>query len=90
MEWMAWTNPTAIFFVAIAMILIVFGVLHWKFPSRARIGILGFETQRGDRLFISLLGSAFINLAWVGLIGVFQWAALLLCFAFGVIVFRWV
>ena len=30
-----------------------------------RKGILGLDTTRGDRLFVSLLGSAFIHLAWV-------------------------
>jgi predicted small integral membrane protein len=34
--------------------------------GKPRVGILGIATTRGDRLFISLLGSAFIHLAWLG------------------------
>ena len=30
-----------------------------------RVGILRFETTRGDRLFVSLLGCAFICLGWL-------------------------
>jgi predicted small integral membrane protein len=41
-----------------------------------RVGILRIETTRGDRLFITLLGSAFINLAWLGLVGPNLWWAL--------------
>lgn len=63
MEWMAWTGPTAIFFVVIALLLVTFTVLAIKFPETPRVGVLRIETTRGDRLFITLLGSAFINLA---------------------------
>jgi predicted small integral membrane protein len=38
--------------------------------------VLGIPTTRGDRLFISLLGSAFIHLAWLGLVGSSLWWAL--------------
>jgi predicted small integral membrane protein len=35
------------------------GVLEWRSPGGApRRGILGLDTTRGDRLFITLLGSA--------------------------------
>ena len=61
MDWMAWTWPTAIFFIIIACILTAFTVLAIKFPETPRKGILRIETTRGDRLFITLLGSAFIN-----------------------------
>ena len=43
-----------------------------------RLGILRLDTTRGDRLFISLLGSAFIHLAWLGLVGPNLWWALAL------------
>ena len=71
LSWMAWTWPTAAFFA-----------LHLRFASSAcrcgsimspggapRRGILGLDTTRGDRLFISLLGTAFIFLAWLGFMG---------------------
>ena len=62
MEWMAWTWPTAIFFLVIAGLLVTFTILAIKFPETPRLGVLGIETTRGDRLFITLLGSAFLNL----------------------------
>lgn len=90
MEWMAWTLPTALFFVAIALTLLGMGLLHRKYPSTPRTGILGIETMRGDRLFISLLGSGFINLAWIGLVDASQYGALVICGLFAFCVFRWV
>ncbi len=88
--WMAWTLPTALFFHVIAGLLLVFSYLGLRFPERPRRGILGIETTRGDRLFITLLGSAFINLIWLGFtIGPQPWA-LLACLVYAAAVFRWV
>jgi predicted small integral membrane protein len=67
MEWMAWTLPTALFFVAIAVMLAVMGVLQVVYPTVERKGWLPMRTTRGDRLFIGLLGSGYIHLAWLGL-----------------------
>ncbi|SUZ32689.1 hypothetical protein ROE7235_02450 [Roseibaca ekhonensis] len=91
MDWMAWTQPTAIFFIVIAALLITFTVLALKFPETPRIGVLRIETTRGDRLFITLLGSAFINLAWLGLVGpdTQPWA-MAVCLVYAAAVFRWV
>ncbi len=90
MEWMAWTWPTAIFFLIIAATLIIFTILAIKFPETPRMGVLRMETTRGDRLFIALLGSAFVNLAWLGLLSAPQWGALIVSFFYAVAVFRWV
>ncbi len=90
LSWMAWTWPTAIFFMVIAGLLITFTVLAAKFPETPRRGILRIETTRGDRLFITLLGSAFINLAWLGLVGANQPYALIVCLIYAAAVFRWV
>ncbi|MEL6209036.1 MAG: DUF2160 domain-containing protein [Pseudomonadota bacterium] len=90
MEWMAWTWPTAIFFLTIAGLLGLFTFLAIRFPETPRVGILRIETTRGDRLFITLLGSAFINLAWLGLTDQPQWGALIVCAAYAAAVFRWV
>jgi predicted small integral membrane protein len=87
---MAWTWPTAIFFMVIAGLLITFTVLAAKFPETPRRGVLRIETTRGDRLFITLLGSAFINLAWLGLVGANQPYALIVCLIYAAAVFRWV
>ncbi|MCR9086230.1 MAG: DUF2160 domain-containing protein [Rhodobacteraceae bacterium] len=90
MDWMAWTWPTAIFFLVIAAILITFTFLAIRYPETPRVGILRIETTRGDRLFITLLGSAFINLAWLGLTDFPQPYALGICALYAVCVFRWV
>ncbi len=90
MEWMAWTWPTAIFFMVIAGLLITFSILAIKFPETPRKGVLQIETTRGDRLFITLLGSAFINLAWLGVVGAHQPYAMLVCLLYALAVFRWV
>jgi len=90
MDWMAWTWPTALFFIVIASLLITFTVLAIKFPETPRTGILRIETTRGDRLFITLLGSASINLAWLGIVGTAQPFALVVCLIYAAAVFRWV
>ncbi|MEI2384871.1 DUF2160 domain-containing protein [Breoghania sp. JC706] len=90
MDWMAWTTPTAIFFAVIASLLIVFSVLAIRFPEAPRVGVLRIATTRGDRLFITLLGAAFINLAWLALAGLPQWGALIVCLVYAAAVFRWV
>ena len=91
MAWMAWTLPTGIFFGAIACLLITFTVLAIKYPETPRYGVLSIETTRGDRLFITLLGSAFIHLGWLGFFGAdILWAALIVCLIYAAAVFRWV
>jgi predicted small integral membrane protein len=68
-NWMAWTMPVAIFFASIFLLLC--GMTYWeiKSPTSMRRGFLPIETTRGDRLFIGLLATAYINLAFVGLSG---------------------
>ena len=90
MEWMAWTTEVAIFFGIIALLLVIFTILAIKYPETPRVGILRIETTRGDRLFITLLGSAFINMIWLGLEVGPQPYALLVCLVYAVAVFRWV
>ena len=88
MAWMAWTWPTAIFFLVIASLLVIFTILAIRFPETPRTGVLGIETTRGDRLFVSLLGSAFICLGWLYLTDLTLWYALIVCAAFFVLVFK--
>lgn len=87
--WMAWTLATALFFWVIAALILTMLVLALRFPETPRIGALRIETTRGDRLFITLLGSAFINLAWLGLVDRAQWGALVVCLFWALAVFRW-
>ena len=89
--WMAWTFPVALFFWCIAGLLIVFTLLAIRFPETPRVGILRIETTRGDRLFISLLGSAFLHLGWLFFAGPdLIWGAMILSLAYAAAVFRWV
>jgi predicted small integral membrane protein len=67
--WMAWTLPTAIFFVLLGLTLTVMTWLAATYPEAERVGILRIPTTRGDRLFISLIMAAVIHLAWIGFVG---------------------
>ena len=88
-SWMAWTWPTALFFLGILGLLVAMAVWEWASPGGApRVGILRFETTRGDRLFISLLGSAFIHLGWLALAGDNLWWAFGLSIVYAIGVFR--
>ncbi len=76
-SWMVWTTPVAVFFIFIALMLTGMTVWEIKSPTTLRKGFLPIATTRGDRLFIGLLGAAYINLAFVGLSGKFaEWLTL--------------
>jgi len=88
LEWMAWTWSTAGFFAFVFLSIAVMGVLEWRRPGGAmRRGILGLETTRGDRLFISLLGAAFIFIAWLALMGTPLWGGLAIAVLWSAFVF---
>jgi predicted small integral membrane protein len=89
LEWMAWTLPTAVFFIVIACILIVMTIWQVKAPSFERKGFLPIATTPGDRLFIGLLGSAYINLAWLGLTSLSLWIGLFIAIIWMLILMRW-
>ena len=86
---MAWTWPTAAFFIVVVLSIVSMGVWEKFSPGGApRRGILGLDTTRGDRLFISWLGTGFIHLAWLGFFGTPLWGALAVAIAWFVFVFR--
>ncbi len=88
LSWMAWTWPTAAFFIFVFSSIAFMGFLEWRNPGGApRDGILGLSTTRGDRLFIWLLGSAFIFFAWLGIFGTPLWGPLGLACAWGAFCF---
>ena len=77
LEWMAWSPPVAVFFICVVLMLVCMTYLEIRFPTVARKGFLPIVTTRGDRLFIGLLGAAYIHLTFLGLAGVFaQWLSL--------------
>jgi predicted small integral membrane protein len=91
LSWMAWTWETAAFFITIGLMLLAMTVWELRSPGGApRRGVLAIVTTRGDRLFISLLGSAFIHLGWLAAFGAPLWGALAVSLIFALAVFRWV
>jgi predicted small integral membrane protein len=89
MEWMSWTTPTAAFFIGIGLILV--GMTTWELrsPSILRRGFLPIATTRGDRLFIGLLGSAFLLLLVIGVTDWSIWVASALSLVWLLAVMRW-
>ena len=86
--WMAWTPATLAVFVGIFAAMIVLTILEIRRPGGdERLGALGLVTTRGDRLFIALLGTSYIFMAWLGLIGMPLWWPLAIAIAWGVFCF---
>lgn len=89
LNWMAWTLPTALFFVGIGLILVIMTVYEVIRPCQPRKGFLPIATTRGDRLFISLLASGFIHLAVIGSSDLSIWFGFGLSLAVLTITMRW-
>lgn len=89
LEWMAWTTPTALFFIAVILMLITTTILGLRSPSVARKGVLPMATTRGDRLYVGLLGCAFIALAWLGLSDESSLIAVGICVVWLIAILRW-
>ena len=88
LSWMAWTWPTAFIFMGIFSAMAVLTALEIRYPGGAeRRGVFGLVTTRGDRLFISLLGTVYIFLAWLGLVGMPLWAPLAISIGWGAFCF---
>ena len=89
LSWMAWTWPTAAFFVVLILSIASMGVWERFDPGgNPRRGIFGIDTTRGDRLFISWLGTGFINLAWLGFFGSPLWISGAISVLWFIFVFR--
>lgn len=89
LEWMAWTLPTAILFVALALMLGFMTFLSLVSPSVLRKGFLPMATTRGDRLYIGLLTVSFINLLWLGLTDLNQLYGALISALWLAVLMRW-
>jgi predicted small integral membrane protein len=88
LAWMAWTWQTALFFSLVALALIILTLLAIYRPETPRAGILRFPTTRGDRFFVTLIGSAFIFVFWFRLGGGALWYPLAASAVYGVAMFR--
>ena len=88
LSWMAWTWPTGLFFIGLFSAMAIITVIEIKKPGTSeRKGALGLTTTRGDRLFLTMLGSAYIFLAWLGIFGEPLWWPLALSLGWGVFCF---
>ncbi|MEM9278017.1 MAG: DUF2160 family membrane protein [Pseudomonadota bacterium] len=87
--WMAWTRATTAFFLFIITCIAAMSVWEYYSPGgNPRRGVFAIDTTRGDRLFISLLGSAFIFIAWIFFVSTWLWWPLLICLAWALFVFK--
>jgi predicted small integral membrane protein len=87
--WMAWTPATLAFFAFVFLAIALMGLLEWRRPGGdPRRGILGLDTTRGDRLFISLLGAAYVFLGWLAVFSTPLWGPLALSIVWTAFVFR--
>jgi len=90
LSWMAWTWPTAAFFIVLFLSIAAMGVWEYYSPGgNPRHGVFGLDTTRGDRLFISWLGTGFINFGWLAFFGAPLWGGLALAILWFVFVFRY-
>jgi predicted small integral membrane protein len=87
-RWMYWTLPTALFFLAIAAILVAMTVWELRSPALPRRGFLPLTTTRGDRLFIGLLATAYVHLVWIGVTDHPPYMATLACIPLLAVVLR--
>jgi predicted small integral membrane protein len=89
LSWMAWTTPTAIFFVTIFLLLC--GMTVWEVvqPTVPRKGLLPLVTTRGDRFFISLLSGAWLHLAWMYFTDITLWVPLAIMAVGMAVILRW-
>jgi predicted small integral membrane protein len=86
---MAWTWPTVLIFVAIFSSIALLTLIEIKYPGGAeRLGVLKLVTTRGDRLFLGILGSVYIFLAWLGFFGQPLWVPLGLAILWFIFCFR--
>ena len=61
LSWMAWTWPTAAFFIFIALSIAAMALWEYRKPGGdPRRGVFALDTTRGDRLFITQIGRAHV------------------------------
>ena len=89
LEWMYWTKLTVIFFLVIFLILVAMTIWQTISPSVERRGFLPLATTPGTRLFIGLLGAAFIHLAWIGLTDLTLWIVFPIALGWMAVVMVW-
>jgi len=89
LDWMAWTQPTGLFFALIGCALIVLTIWELRSPTLMSRGFLPMPTTRGDRFFISLLFAAFAHIGFVALSDLPVWWMSLGCLLSTLAIMRW-
>ena len=87
LDWMAWTWQTAVFFGFVGFMLVVLTLLAIFRPETPRVGILRFPTTRGDRFFVTMVGSAIIFIVWMRFGGGALWYPLGASVLYGIAMF---
>lgn len=88
LSWMAWTWPTALLFIGIFTAMGIITFIEIKKPGTSeRHGVLRLTTTRGDRLFLSLLGTSYVFLFWLGVFGMPLWVPLFVSIGWGAFCF---
>jgi len=89
MQWMAWTWPTATFFICVAVALLIMTLLEILWPCTPRRGLLPLVTTRGDRFFITLLISAFLHAGFLAVSNAPVYFVSLMSLALAFVLMRW-
>jgi len=89
LEWMAWTTGTAVFVGLIVAGLAALAMLAVVAPSTPRKGFLPMPTARGDRIYISLLGTGLILIVVMAATSLALTTGLVLAAVWAGVVLRW-
>jgi predicted small integral membrane protein len=89
LEWMAWTTGTAVFVASIFIGLGLLTALAVARPSTPRKGLLPMPTARGDRIYVSLLGTGLIFIVLLATTSLPMTVGLVLAAVWTVVVLRW-
>jgi predicted small integral membrane protein len=89
LEWMAWTTGTAVFVAAVFVGLGLLSALAIARPSTPRKGLLPMPTARGDRIYVSLLGTGLIQIVLLATTSLPMTVGLGLSAVWTVAVLRW-
>ena len=86
---MAWTLPTALFFIGIGCALVAMTIWQLRAPAAARLAWLPMATTPRDRFFMSLLAIPFVHIAWLAVSDGPVWIASVLSGMLLLVLMRW-
>jgi predicted small integral membrane protein len=87
---MYWTWPSAIFFLVIILTIIGLNLWDTFFPDIKRKGFLPITTSRGDRVFIAIISTIGICIAWLGVAGNSLFiGAIILSIIWNIVIIQW-